>query len=171
MGVAISVFPTQESYSTLETVTVDEWSLQQHTLPPQDSTFYGKSMEPGELFKLDISSSDSVKVTVSFTQHQVLGPTKVPIFEQTGSSFNQEVPISFAGTYFVDIINENPFSVTLNGNVLVQQKQTKTKYRTIYPYSPPGLLILLGGISALILGIFRKPRKTSKYKGVRKKIN
>lgn len=118
------------------------------------------------LFKLNLSSSDPVKVTVSFVQHSVTGTTKVSIFEQQGSSFDQKVSISGRGTYHVDITNENPFPVTLDGNVLVQQRETN--YRTIYPYIIPGFIIMLGGSSLLIYGTLKKTKKPSKSKRLSK---
>ncbi len=161
LGIAISMFPAQEPYIESEAVTIAEWSLQQQTLAPQNTTFYGKMAEHGTWFQLNISSSDSVKVTVSLVQHAP-GPTKVPIFEEMGISFKQTVLIYSTGMHYIDVVNENAFSVTLWGNVLVQQQQTETKYRTIYPYFIPGLLIMLGGTTTLLFGISKKPRKPSK---------
>lgn len=175
-GIAISVFPTQETYTTHETVTVDEWPLQQYTLPPQDSTFYGKYMNPEQSFRLNISSLHSdgspapIKVTVSLVQHAGEDTTKLPIpdYPQTASNFNKEVSISSTGTYFIDIMNENPFSVTLNGKALVQQKQEKTNFRTTHPYVFPGVLTLAGGAIILAFGIFRRPKRLLKHRGARK---
>lgn len=73
------------------------------------------------------------------------------------SWINVPVSISAGGTYYVDLKNENPFSVTLEGNVLVQQ--TNENYRTIYPYAILGFLIMIVGTCALIYGIFKKPSK------------
>ena len=161
MGVVILVFPSRVTY--FETSTVKEWDLQSRILVPQDSTFYGHFMNSTRSFQLNIASSNSsgtpapVKVTASVVQHSG-GSVKVPLsgYPQTGSSFNQKVLPHSGGTYFIDIENENPFPVTLKGNILVLQ--TEENYRTIYPYVIPGFLIMLGGIGALIHGIFKKPK-------------
>jgi hypothetical protein len=165
-GVVISVFPRQESYVVSEAVTLKEWPLQQQTLTPQNTTFYGQKIEPTMWFKLNISCSDSVRTTVSLVRH-TNGDTKDSIFNQTGANFNQTVSVLIGGTYYVDIINENPFSVTLNGNVLVQAQHTETKYRNVYPYTVPGLLVMLGGAITSFFGIFRRTRRPSrKSKGM-----
>lgn len=160
-GVVTFALPMQEPYS--ETTTLDTWEVQPEMLPPQNSTFYGRSMNPALRFKLDVSSSAPVNVTVSFVQQSPGGPTKVPIFEQTDSSFRQEILIPRSSTYWVDIVNDNPFSVTLEGDILVQQ--VETNYRTIYPYAIQGFLITLMGIVTMVFGIFRKPKRPSKSKG------
>ena len=169
VGIAIFVFPTQETYvEPPEVVTIGEWTMQQRTLAPQNATFYGKMVEPGMWFRLNISSSDPVKVTISLVQHAP-DPTKAPIFEETGISFEQAVLIYNTGMHYVDVVNENAFSVTLEGNVLVQKQQTNTNYRTIYPYFIPGSLIMLGGTTTLLFGIFKTSRKPSKPKSKHKK--
>jgi len=160
-GGVIFVFPAQENY--LETVTKRKWNLSR-TLAPHNSTFYGTYMEPGSWFQLNISSSSSVRVIVSTVKHDP-DPTKIPYFEHTGTSFNQKLPAG--GTNFIDIENENPFPVTLQGNVLMQHGEEK--YRTIYPYVIPGFLLVLGGTGALIFGVFKKPRGPSKFKGAHRK--
>lgn len=161
-GVVIFVFPAQETY--LETSTAKTEDLQSRTIAPQDYTSYGSFMNSSRWFQLNISSSNSsgapapVKLTVSVVQH-VGSPGKVPLlgYPQIGSVFNKNVPASATGTYYVDIENENPFSVTLEGNIRVQQ--TNEKYRTVYPYVIPGFLIMIVGAGALIYGIFKKPSK------------
>lgn len=159
-------------------MTAKEWSLDQITLEPQDTAGpYGYGpMERGMWFQLNIYSSNSsgapapVKVTVSFAQRLSTGPVSLPIsgYPQTGSSFNQTVNISRTGTYFIDINNINSFSVTLEGNILVQE--TETNYRIIYPYTIPGFLIMLGGAIALVFGIFKKPKKPLKSRSIHKKM-
>jgi len=167
IGVIIFLFPKQEPYFELKPVTIDEWNLQQRTLAPQNTTSYARLMKPGMLFRLNIScanASNSVKVTVSFVK-RLMSPIKVPIFEQTGNIFNQEVPISGTGTYFVDVTNENPNPVTLLGNVLIQQK--RINYYTIYPYVIPGFLIMLTGTIVLIIGISKRPKRAPKSRMVK----
>jgi hypothetical protein len=163
VGVVTFALPAQETY--LETTTLDKWEVQPETLPPQNATFYGRSMNPRLWFKLDMSSSAPVNVIVSFVQQSVGGPTKVPIFEQTASSFRQEIPIPRSSTYWVDIMNENSFPVTLEGDVRVQQAETN--FRTVHPYAIQGFLLTLVGIITLVFGIFKKPKKPSKPKGSR----
>lgn len=161
-GVVFLVFPAQETY--FETSTVKEEDMSR-TLPPQNATFYGSLMNSSRSFQLDISSSNSsgapapVKVTVSISRQK--GTRKDLIWGPfTESSFNQEVPASITGMYIVDIENENHFSVTLQGNILV--KQTNENYRTVYAYVIPGFLIMLGGTGALIYGIFKIPSKVKR---------
>jgi len=167
-GLSVFVFPAQEVYT--ETVEISKWDLQSRVLAPfgqdQDSTFYGRLMTPERLFQLNLSSSDPIELQVSISRHNP--DEKVPIFYQTGTNFNQEVPAYNTGTYIIDIQNKNPSSVTLDGNILV--KKLITNYHTTYPYAFPGFLMILGGTSALIFGIFKKSKKPSKSKRTKSKI-
>lgn len=165
-GVAIIfAFSAQETYS--EDITLKDWSLQQRTLEPQETAGpYGYGpMERGMWFHIQLSSWNSsdelapVKVKVSTTQ---TGTISQPLFEGSNSRFNQQVKITSGGTYVVDITNENPFSVTLEGEILVQKEETSQG--TVYPYAVPGFLITLVGMGALIFGIFKKPKKKFKPK-------
>jgi hypothetical protein len=160
LGVAISVFPSQETY--FETTTAKTLSLPR-TLASQNATSVGTLMKPEMWFQLNISSSGSVKVRVLVMQHSSNGSIKVLIWGPfTESSFNQEVSISTTGTYLVEINNENPSSVTLDGNVLVRQKETH--YNIFHPYIILCLLIILGGTTTLLLGVFKKTKRHSKSK-------
>lgn len=124
-------------------------------------------MQPGMWFQLNISSSDSVKVVISILQH-LGGPEKDTVAGPfIGTSFHQKATVSVTATYWIDIYNENPSTVTLYGNVLVQQEETN--YHTVYPYVIPGFLIMLGGITTLLFGIFKRPRKLSKSRSKHKK--
>lgn len=117
-------------------------------------------MQPGMWFQLNISSSDSIKVIISIIQH-LGGPEKDTVAGPfTGTSFHQKATVSVTATYWIDIYNENLTPVTLYGNVLVQQEETS--YHTVYPYVIPGFLIMLGGITTLLFGIFKRPKKPSK---------
>lgn len=99
-----------------------------------------------------------MKLTVSVVKHTG-GVTKVPLlgYPQIKSSFNQEVPVSAMGTYSIDIENENPFPVTLDGNIVVLQ--TNEYNRTIYPYVIPGFLVMITGVGMVIYGILKRPSK------------
>lgn len=151
-GVVLFLFPVEERY--LETVTKRKWDLQSQTIAPQDTTFYGSYLGPNMYFKLNISSPEgAIKVIVSVVKH-LPDPIKDPVFEETGTYFDQMV--SSGGTSYVDIENENLFQVTLQGNVLVLEQ--KENYLTVYPYVIQGFLIMLVGIGALIFGILKKPK-------------
>ncbi|MGD8507077.1 MAG: hypothetical protein PVF15_10500 [Candidatus Bathyarchaeota archaeon] len=167
VGAVILVFPAQEPH--FEISTAKTWDLQSKILEPQNGTFYGSLMDSDRLFQLNISSSGPVKLTLSIVRH--LGdPSKTPIspYPQTRSSFNEKVEIGSTGTYYIDIENENSFPVTLSGNVLVQEKEENQQ--TIYPYVIPGFLLVLGGVGALIFGIFRgKPKKLPRSRNVTKR--
>ena len=167
-GLTVFVFPAQEVYT--ETEEISKWDLQSRVLAPfgqdQDSAFYGRLMTPERLFQLNLSSSDSIELNVSISQHNP--EQKIPIFRQTGTNFNQEVSAQFTATYIIDIQNKNPSSVTLDGNILV--KKSITNYHTVYPYAFPGFLMILGGTCTLIFGIFKKSKKPLKPKRTKSKI-
>ncbi len=163
-GLPVLVFPAQEADT--ETVKIGKWDLQSLVLAPygqdQDSTFHARLMNSSRWFQLNLSSSDPIGLQVSISRQ---GLEKVPIFNQTRTSFNQKVSASATGTYVIDIQNKNPSSVTLDGNVL--EMQLKTNYRTVYPYALLGFLMILGGTGVLIFGILRNPKKPSKSKRAR----
>jgi len=164
-GIVIMAFPAQEA--DFETVTVKTWPLQQKTIAPQNSTFYGSSMQPGMWFQLNISSSDSVKVVISILQHLGGSEKDTVAGPFIGTSFHQKATVSVTATYWIDIYNENTSPVTLYGNVLVQQEEAN--YLTVYPYVVPGFLIMLGGVTTLLFGTLKKPGKPSKPRSKHKK--
>ncbi len=167
-GLLIFLFSAQETHT--ETAEISKWDLQSTVLKPfgqdPDSIFHARLMTPGWWFQLNLSSSDIIELQVSIMLHNP--EEKVPIFDQTGTSFNQIVPTSSTGTYIIDIQNRSPSSITLEGNVLIRKSQTS--YYTVYPYALPGFLIILGGTSMLIFGIFKEPKKPSKSKRARKRV-
>ena len=164
VGLAFLVFQAQEEYA--ETVDVYEWNLQSEPLAPsgenRDSTFYGRYMDYGMWFQLNVSSSNSIELQVSRMQHDP--DLKIAIFDQIGIHFDQKISGLYPGTYVIDIKNESPSWVTLDGSVLV--RRLETNHRNVYPYTIPGFLIMLGGTGVLVFGIFRKPKKLSKSKRV-----
>jgi len=168
-GLAVFSFPAQEAHTV--TADISEWDLQSQVLEPfgqdPDSVFYGRLMVPGWWFQLNLSSTDTIELQVSMIRHNP--EEKIPIFHRTGTSFNQTVGTSSTGTYIIDVQNKSPSSITLGGNVLTRKAQTN--YNTVYPYALPGFLIILGGASGLILGIFKEGKKPSKAKRTRKRVD
>lgn len=165
MGVGVLIFKSQEKLieSVPQTEKVD---LQQRTLSPQEEKLlYGRLMKAGMWFKLNISSSDKMKLIVYVSIQR--GTAKSIIFEKVGTSFTQEVPILETGTYWIETQNPNSFQVSLWGYVLVGKMQTKETYRTVFPYMVLGFTLLTGGISAVIFGVSRKPKKILKRKPTR----
>jgi hypothetical protein len=164
VGFAALLFQEQEI--DVETVDVDVWDLASRTLAPSgedhDSTFYGTLMKQNMWFRLNVSSSDTIELRVSVFQHDP--DVKVPIINPLhGTSFNQEVFPRSMGTYFVDLKNESPSSVSLEGNVLVKQRQEATP-ENVHPYFLPGAIMILAGTIFVIFGVFKKPKKRSKTK-------
>jgi hypothetical protein len=155
VGVAISAFPSEESH--VETISEKiGTSTFTRTLPAQNTTWVATLMETGMWFQLNITSSDSVSVTMSV----LIAQEPEPIWGATGSSFDQKLSVPGTGTYVIEVANENPFPVALDGNVIKQQYETN--YSTVFPYFLPGLLIALGGAAALLFGILRKPTRTAR---------
>jgi len=155
VGVAISAFPSKESH--VETISEKiGTSTFTRTLPEQDTTWVATLMQTGMWFQLNITSSNSVSVTMSVLIAQE--PEK--IWGATGSSFDQKLSVPGTGTYVIEVANENPFPVALDGNVIKQYYETD--YSTVFPYFLPGLLIALGGVAALLFGIFKKPTRIAR---------
>ncbi len=117
-------------------------------------------MKPNWYFQLDISSNDTVQLIVSISSS--VTQDKDPIRVLTGTNFNQQVVTPYTGTYWIDIENETPSPVSLDGNVIVNQ--VETMYHNVYPYALPGYLIVVAGAGILIFGIFKKPKRLSKPK-------
>ncbi len=164
-GLLIFLLPVQEVYTEID---VSEWDLHSRVLDPSgqdhDSTFYATLMKHEWWFQLNLSSSDPVELQVSILQHNP--EEKVPIFNQTGSNFKQNVFAQNTGTYVIDIKNTNPSPVTLEGKVLAKQLETNT----IHPYALPGFLIILVGAATLLFGIFKGTKKHSKPKRAKSEI-
>lgn len=144
-----------------DTVEVSKWDLHSKVLAPfgedQDSTFYGRLMHREWWFQLNVSSSNTIALLISIVQHNP--EQKVPIsgWPKTGTDFEQKVLARNTGTYMIDIQNNNPLSVNLDGTILAYRPEPY--YYNVYPYVLPGFLLILAGTSALIFGIFKKPRK------------
>ncbi len=158
-GFVALLFPAEEPYQ--ETLQIDEWSVASRILAPFARTpAYGRLMKPDWYFQLDLSSNDTVQLIVSISSSVTL--EKVPIFIRTGTNFNQQVVTPNTGTYWIDIENETPSPVSLDGNVIANQ--VETTYRNLYPYALPGYFIVVAGAGILIFGIFKKPKRLSKPK-------
>jgi len=153
VGAAISAFPSQESH--VETINKEILPFTR-TLAAHNTTWAGALMTTGMWFQLNITSSNSVSVTMSI----LVAHVPEPIWGATRSSFDQKLKISGTGTYVIEVANENPFPVVLDGNVIVQQD--KTSHSTVFPYFLPGLLIALGGATVLLFGVFKKPTRTAR---------
>lgn len=165
VGVAVLAFPVPEEY--VETIDIDVWDLQSRTLAPsgedQNSTFYGRHMGPGMSFVFDVSSTGSVELRVSVVRQDP--PSVTPIHTQAGTYFNHTMAGFQGGTYLLEIENKNPWSVTLQGNVLVRQSETKS--RNVYPYTIPGALVIAGSTGACIYGFFKDPSKSRRSRAKR----
>ncbi len=158
-GFVALLFPAEEPYP--ETLQIDEWSVASRILAPFARTpAFGRLMKPNWYFQLDISSNDTVQLIVSISSS--VTQDKDPIRVLTGTNFNQQVVTPYTGTYWIDIENETPSPVSLDGNVIVNQ--VETMYHNVYPYALPGYLIVVAGAGILIFGIFKKPKRLSKPK-------
>ena len=158
LGLAIMVLPTQEAFMEKREVEVGSWELQSRVLPPQNTTFYAKLMRPGMWFQLDIGSTDLIEVRISVVQQET---TKIPIFNQEATSFNQKVLISNTGTYVVEIENTSQSTVTLEGEVLAKNLEATPN---TYTYAFLGFPFMLGGAITLIYGVLKKSKKSSRAK-------
>lgn len=162
LGLAIMILPTQEPFLAKREVEVRSWELQEISpvLPPQDTApGFGRLMLPGMWFQLDISSTDLIEVRISVIQHNPT--TKVPVFNQEATSFNQKVEISNTGTYWVDIENTSQSTVTLEGEILAKELEATPNTST---YALLGFPFMLGGSIAMIHGILKKPKKSPRAK-------
>ena len=157
-GIAL-VFPsTDETHTTIQEI--QKWdSIWPPTLnpPPQpnNSTFWGRYMQRGNWYELDLSSNSSVRVTISIMLQQ--SQTKTPIFDQVGTRFTQKVGIGFEGTYQVDIINEGTSPASIWGHATAMKEVTINS--KIYPYLPWGILMAIAGLALTIFGVSRKSKK------------
>jgi hypothetical protein len=161
-GIGLSAYSTQESF--IEESVLEKWDPKYpRTLEPppspNNSTLWGRLMKKGWWFELNMSSSAPVRLTVSVIEHQD-GPTMVPIFNQTGTFFNQEIKIGGTGTYQIDITNEGNIPADIWGNVTA--KVGETRYHVVYPYVVLGIPMVIGGMGALVFGVVAKTKKRLK---------
>lgn len=160
-------------YSTTEDITEENireiWDIWPSTLTPppnpQNRTFWGRLMRADWWFELNISSSHPIRVMVSVLHG---GETRymVPIFNEVGSSFTQEVQTDTLGTYQVDILNEGTIAVDISGNVTAKGPEI-TKSQTEYPYAIQGALIALAGMITLLYGTLKKPKLSKSRKATK----
>jgi hypothetical protein len=117
-------------------------------------------------FQLGISSTDSIRLTVSLVQSQEV---KTPIFNQVGTSFDQVVTAGRTGTYWIDIINVSPSSVTLEGEILT--KQLEPAPITSSPLILVGAPLMIVGATILVYGVLKEKPRTlrSKRSGLQSK--
>ncbi len=154
IGLSLSALTTQEAFSAKREVEVDTWTPPDRVFPPQDSTFFARLMQPGMWFQLDISSTDSVRLTVSRIQSQTI---KTPIFNKVETNFDQVVTAGVTGTYWIDIINESPSSITLEGKIIT--KQLEPAPITSSPLILVGAPLMIIGAVVLVYGVLKeKPR-------------
>lgn len=159
-GFLISFQATQGVY--YETVEVSRWDLQSRVLAPsgedKDSTFYGRLMHRDWWFQLNVSSSDTIALLISIVLHNPERQVPISGWPKTGTEFEQTMFAQNTGTYMIDIQNINPLPVNLDGDILAYRPEPR--YYNIYSYTLPGFLLILAGTSALIFGIFKRPKKT-----------
>lgn len=154
IGLVLSALTTQEAFSAKREVEVDTWTLPDRVYPPQDSTFYARLMQPGMWFQLAVSSTDSIRLTVSLVQSQEI---KTPVFNQVGTNFDQIVTAGITGTYWIDIVNVSPSSITLEGEILT--KGLEAAPITSSPLILVGAPLMIIGAIVLVYGVLKeKPR-------------
>jgi hypothetical protein len=154
IGLALSALTTQEAFSAKKEVEVDSWTPPDRVFPPEDSTFYARLMQPGMWFQLDVRSTDSIRLTVSLVKSQGI---KDPIFTDVETSFDQPVTPGGTGTYWIDIINVSPSSITLEGRIIT--KQLEAAPITSSPLVLVGAPLMIIGAIVLVYGVLKeKPR-------------
>jgi hypothetical protein len=157
LGIVLA-FSIQESLP--EEITLDKWDpVTPSTLSPQNETgwAYTELTKGGSFLKLNVTASDEVRLIIgepSYSATEEETWTNV-IFNQSGTSFTQEVAIAGTAASFLEIDNEGTTPVNLSGNV----KKIGNTYQTVYPYSSLGTLVILVGSILLIYGIFTLPKK------------
>jgi len=166
IGLVLSALTTQEAFSAKREVEVDTWTPPDRVFPSQDSTFYARLMQPGMWFQLAISSTDSIRLTVSLVQSQEV---KTPIFNQVGTSFDQVVTAGITGTYWIDVVNVSPSPVTLEGEILT--KQLEPAPITSSPLVIVGAPLMIIGAIILVYGVLKEKPRTlrSRRSGLRGK--
>jgi len=153
VGLALSALTTQEAFSAKREVEVDSWTPPDRVFPPEDSTFYARLMKPGMWFQLDVSSTDSIRLTVSLVKSE----EKSPIFTNVGTSFDQPITTGLTGTYWIDIVNVSPSSITLEGEIIT--KQLESAPVTSSPLILVGAPLMIIGTIVLVYGVVKeKPR-------------
>jgi len=155
IGLMLSALTTQEAFSAKREVELDTWTPPDRVFPPEDSTFYARLMQPGMWFQLDVSSTDSIRLTISLVQSQEV---KTPIFTPpVGTSFDQQVTTGKTGTYWIDIVNVSPSSITLEGEIIT--KQLEPAPVTSSPLILVGAPLMIIGAIILVYGVLKeKPR-------------
>jgi hypothetical protein len=159
IGLALSALTTQEAFSAKREVEVDTWTPPDRVFPPQDSTFYARLMQPGMWFQLAVSSTDSVRLTVSLVQSQEI---KTPVFNQVGTNFDQIVTAGITGTYWIDIVNVSPSSITIEGVIL--SKGLEEAPITSSPLILVGAPLMIIGTIVLVYGVLKKKPRTLRSK-------
>lgn len=163
-GIVLAVSESTVESRTEENV-IETWDMWPHTLnPPSEPwnhTFWGRLMQQGWWFEFDVSASHPVRITVSVVQH-LPDPWLVPIFDQVGTRFTQSVTTGGTGTYQVDIINEGPYTVDLEGSVTAKREETRNQ--RLYPYAALGTVIALIGVAVLSAGIYTKSTSSKRKK-------
>lgn len=160
LGIVLVVFSVQESDA--EELMIDEWgNLGDSTIRPEDpGPHWAIGMQKGDFFELNMSASGIVSVRIGIptiieeTEQEALENI---IFDQTKTQFAQRVEINESGTYQVEVSNGGTTAIVVLGNVLAGR--ILVIYQTFYPYSSPGTLAAIAGLSSLVYGIFSKTRR------------
>jgi len=159
IGLTLLALTTQEAFTEKREVELDTWAPPDRVFPPQDSTFYARLMQPGMWFQLDVSATDSTRLTISLVQSQEI---KTPVFDQEGTSFDQKVTTGKTGTYWIDIVNVSPSSITLEGKILA--KRLEAAPSTSSPYTLVGAPLMIIGAIVLVYGIIKEKPRTLRSK-------
>ncbi|HKZ93467.1 MAG TPA: hypothetical protein VJ249_02645 [Candidatus Bathyarchaeia archaeon] len=172
VGVALTLYSVREVY--FEENVVEVWGSVVRPIWPSrlnasgssgDRGFWGRFMSRSSWFKLNLSFSGVVRVSVSSVQRDAEGSqTLVPVFSEVGAVFGQRVDVGGNGTYQVDLVNEGAVPVDVLPGSNVYAKENVAKNRVGSPYSVVGTLAALLGVVVMIFGLVAKSRKPMKVK-------
>ena len=132
-------------------------------LAPGNTTGWAFGFEKfkGIRLELNISASAEVRVIIgkyirydNFAKQIIWDETKT-IFNDTGTSFKEEIQIKGKDVDYLAIKNEGSVPVELYAHV----KKIDYIYEQKYPYSGIGSLIALLGLALLTYGMIAKPKK------------
>ena len=122
---------------------------------------FGVEKSKGIRLELNISASAEVRVIIGkqidydYKTRQIIWDETNIIFNDTGTNFEEKVPIKGKDVNYLAIKNEGSVPVELYAHV----KKIDYIYEQKYPYSGIGSLIALLGLALLTYGIIAKPKK------------
>jgi len=165
LGAVSALYAPQEiSY---EEKTLETWdSIASTSLSPppgpHDSTFWGRGMNRGSWFELDLSFSDPLRVTVYKAEDAT--QTLIPIFEKSDVAITQEVDILEPSSYQIVIKNEGSTAVEILPGSAVAARQMEATKNASYLFQVLAILAISCGLIILLLGVFAKS-KTRRLRG------